>query len=403
MVAFLLMPAAVRSASQSADTTAALSTARSKQTEADKSAQTNVESTRTSADTPPADGRPAQSPADTTAPSAFPSGPASAAITGQALPRYEFVEDGEPTTKLHIPCYEWFPPGRKPTCLVLAIHGLTLHGRRYELLGKVAATGGYYFVAPDMRGYGKCRFDKSDKYCSGKDCRHKIDYEKSTEDLAAVGAYMKQLFPGVPLLIVGESLGATMALKLAGEHPELADGIILSSPAAKVHPLMYVYPDNIIEGAAAVLLRPKGEVKLNAFMRKLVSCNPKVGQELIDDPLVAKELTIGELLTSDSFVHKTLKYARQVKEGTPVLILAASKDHCVRPDAVTQITQNIKSANQTIRWLDHLDHLLLESDFIRAATVDSLTDWSDDQAEDRQKELAEIHKLMLELGDKSTD
>ncbi len=316
--------------------------------------------------------------------------------------RYEFVEDGAPTQQLHFPVYEWFPPGRKPTCMVLAIHGLTLHGRRYELLGRVSATSGYYFVAPDMRGYGKCRTDKTGKYCTEGDCRTKIDYEKSAEDLAALAKYMKLQFPGIPLLIAGESLGATMVLKVAADHPELADGLVLSSPAAKVHPLMYVYPDNIAEGIMGII-RPSGEVHLNAFMKKLVSCNPRVGQELLKDPLVAKELTIGELLTSDSFVHQTIKYARLVKVGIPVLILAASKDHCVKPDAVTHITENIRSANQTIRWLDHLDHLLLESDYIRAATVDCLTDWSEDQSADRQKELADMHKLMQELGDRSSD
>lgn len=312
------------------------------------------------------------------------------------------IEDGEPTKALQIPVYEWLPKDGKPKGMVLAIHGLTLHGGRYELLGKFAATTGYYLAAPDLRGYGKCRQDKEHKYCSDGDCRQKINYEKSSHDVEALAAWMKRKYPDLPLTILGESLGATMALKVAADKPELTAGVILSSPAARVNPLMYVYPENVKEGLLGVV-RPSSKVKLNGFMQKLVSCNPRVGEELIKDPLVAKEMTVGELLVSDAFVHKTLKYAREVKKGTPVLILAASKDHCVRPAAVTKITESIQSANQTIRWLDHLDHLLLESDFIRAATVDSLIDWSEDLAPERERELANMHKLLLDLGDKAED
>lgn len=315
---------------------------------------------------------------------------------------YELIEDGEPTQELHFPVYEWIPRNGRPKGMVLAIHGLTLHGGRYSLLGKFTASSGYYLVAPDMRGYGKCRQDKTHKYCDQGDCRQRLNYEKSAKDVGALAAWMKRKYPDLPLTILGESLGATMALKVAADKPDLTAGVVLSSPAARVNALMYVYPENVAEGLMGVL-KPNGEVHLNGFMKKLVSSNPKVGEELIKDPLVAKELTIGELLVSDSFVHKTLKYARGVKKGTPILILAASKDHCVNPMAVTRITENIQSANQTIRWLDHLDHLLLESDFIRAATVDSLIDWSEDLDPKREEELASMHKLLMDLGDRSSN
>lgn len=332
--------------------------------------------------------------------------PSEQSTSGQAeatLNQYELIEDGEPTQALHIPVYEWMPRDGNPKGMVLAIHGLTLHGGRYSLLGKFTATNGYYLVAPDLRGYGKCRQDNTHKYCDDSgDCRKKINYEKSAQDVGALVVWMKKKYPELPLTILGESLGATMALQVAANKPDLISGVVLSSPAARVNALMYVYPENVAEGLLGVL-RPNGKVKLNGFMKKLVSCNPKVGEELIKDPLVAKELTVGELVVSDGYVHKTLKFAKEIKKGTPVLILAASKDHCVQPAAVTKITESIQSANQTIRWLDHLDHLLLESDFIRAATVDSLIDWSEDLDRQHTDELATMHKLLLDLGDKSTD
>ncbi|GEM_PF-3517704 len=104
--------------------------------------------------------------------------------TGSKLPKindYAFVQDGEPYQKLRMPVCERIPKGVQPDGMVLAIHGLTLHGKRYELLGKACASTGVYFVAPDMRGFGMCRADTNDKYG-----RRKINYDRSYDDLSGL-------------------------------------------------------------------------------------------------------------------------------------------------------------------------------------------------------------------------
>src|SRR5262249_13605624 len=63
-------------------------------------------------------------------------------VTGQTptvIGEFKFVQDGEPSAKLNIPTYEWIPKDREPDGMVLAVHGLTLHGERYELLGRACA------------------------------------------------------------------------------------------------------------------------------------------------------------------------------------------------------------------------------------------------------------------------
>lgn len=317
-----------------------------------------------------------------------------------------FIEDGAPSKELHLPVYEWAPKKESPHGphgMILAIHGLTLHGLSYELLGKASAAGGYYFVAPDMRGYGKCRKDKENRYADESGSRQKIDYNKSYEDMVRLAQWMKRKYPTTPLTVLGESLGCTMALRVAAGHPELVDSIVMSSPVAKIHPLMFLYPGNVRGLLSAVFLRPKADVSLRAFMQSLVSNDLRIGKEMVDDPLVTKRLTLSELLKSVSFLEKTVKYAKGVAPNTSVLILQGSQDYCVVPHALARISENIRSSDQTLRWLDHHGHLLLETHYMRAATVAALTDWVDDHEPARLSEISQIEQDIRALGGKSDD
>lgn len=144
--------------------------------------------------------------------------------------RFTFVQDGELSKAVHLPIYEWYTKKLPPDGMVLAIHGLTLHGKRYEIVARALAAenpiGCYYVVAPDMRGFGRTRTDPT--FSQGQDSTRKIDYAKSVEDMACIAKYMRAKYPGLPLYVIGESLGATVALALAAKHPELVDGLVLS-------------------------------------------------------------------------------------------------------------------------------------------------------------------------------
>src|SRR5579883_3189234 len=70
--------------------------------------------------------------------------------------RYTYTENGDYTKAVGLPTYEWMPTDGPPKAIVLGIHGLTLHGRRYRVLARALAVNGIGFVAMDMRGFGSC-------------------------------------------------------------------------------------------------------------------------------------------------------------------------------------------------------------------------------------------------------
>jgi lipase len=97
---------------------------------------------------------------------------------------------------------------------LLAIHGITAHGRRFDRL-----VGDYLFdrhvVAPDLRGHGESPVDAP------------WNLETHVDDLVEV---LDQL--GWDCVdVVGHSLGANLGLRLLATHPERVRRIVLLDPA----------------------------------------------------------------------------------------------------------------------------------------------------------------------------
>jgi acylglycerol lipase len=317
---------------------------------------------------------------------------------GDPNDRVSYVEDGEFSKILKIPTYEWIPKNTKPVGVVLAIHGLTLHGKRYEVLGKAFAAEGIYACAPDMRGFGRCYKDPDNKFSTPTDDKHKVDYEKAYGEIVNLAVLIRHKYPNVPMFAMGESLGTSACIRLAADHPELINGLILSGPTVRVHPLMFSHPHNVAAAGYAILVHPKFNMNTAPFVKNLVSNDANIVQEMLDDPLCRKGLTIAELMKTGRFVKDTLKNARQLKTNVPILVLQGSEDRCMVPQAVTRLSKNIQSADQTLRWLHAHGHLLLETHYLRPATVDSIDEWTREHQFAHLNETKKLKEEIIKLG-----
>jgi lipase len=95
---------------------------------------------------------------------------------------------------------------------VLAIHGLTGHGKRWQPLA-TRHLADVAIAAPDLIGHGR----------SSWDAPWSID--------ANVGA-LAALLDGQPVTVVGHSFGGAIALNLAAARPDLVHALVLLDPAA---------------------------------------------------------------------------------------------------------------------------------------------------------------------------
>lgn len=311
--------------------------------------------------------------------------------------KYIYTEDGEYTKALGIPTYKWMPANNKPDAIILGIHGLTLHGRRFRVIARAFAVQGYGFVSMDMRGFGRCKFDDKKQFSTPQDDKSKINHEKSFYDIVHVAELVRSEYPGIPIVAMGESLGCTFCVRLAGERQDLVDGLILSAPAVRVNPAMYMSAKDIESGLKALLSRHH-EMDLNQFITHLVSTRPEVVQEMLDDPLILKKVSLGDLLSTDSFVSKTEALGKKVHENLPVLILQGGGDRCVSPKAVTDLMMNMPSCNQTLAWMGPFGHLQLETSYFRAKVMDILAEWIENRTREANDELKSLEQNVDDLG-----
>ncbi len=318
-------------------------------------------------------------------------------ITPEFATKYIYTENGPLTSALKFPTYTWMPKDGPPRCLILAIHGLTLHGRRYRTIARTFSANGVGVVAMDMRGFGLCRFDQNNQFSTKEDDRKKVNHNKSYDDIVKLAQLVRQTWPGVPVIALGESLGCTFCVKLASEHGDLVDGMILSAPAVKVNPHMYLSPGEIGQGLKAVV-SPHHELNLKTFITKLVSQRKEVCQEMLDDPLILKQLSLGDLLGTDEFVETTAKFGKGIGPKFPILIIQGGGDFCVAPKAVTDLMMAIPSTDQTLRWLGHYGHLQLETSYVRSVVIDALGDWLQNHTPEGKSALVVLEKAIQDSG-----
>lgn len=115
----------------------------------------------------------------------------------------------------------------KPVGAVVVVHGLGDHGGRYESLAEAMGTKGWCTYAFDLPGHGR-----------SPGGRGRVDsFPGLLADIGAACRTITQRFPGIPLVLLGFSMGGNLVLNyllryLDVTHPSAAkpNGIVLCGP-----------------------------------------------------------------------------------------------------------------------------------------------------------------------------
>lgn len=121
---------------------------------------------------------------------------------------------------LRLPLRTWLPE-ETPRAVFLALHGFNDYSKAFEAPGEAFAEHGIAVYAFDQRGFGEA---PNRGLWPG--------VETMGRDVADLAGLLRKRHPGVPLYLLGESMGGALIMAIAGgpEAPSF-DGLILSSPA----------------------------------------------------------------------------------------------------------------------------------------------------------------------------
>ncbi len=280
-------------------------------------------------------------------------------------------DDTAKVQNVSLPICQWESSDVKPRAVAILVHGLTMHGGIYDKLARHLVDQGFKVIAPDLHGYGRwADLPLEERIC--KECGAQVCYQKSRRELLGLVDEVKAENPGLPLYMIGESLGADMVLYSASERPKLINGIVLSSPAIKRR---FNLVPRVMRDVCLIAHNPFRQVDLVPYMKKFASEDQRIIDEAVNDRLVRKKLTTWELFKTIHTMRPSLHYADKVPANMPVLVIQGDQDRMLKSNAVCDLLKHLSTQDQTVRWFKDRGHLLLETAYLHSDTLNTVEDW----------------------------
>ena len=160
------------------------------------------------------------------------------------------AEDG-----VEIFVYRWLPSG-VPKALVQIVHGMAEHAGRYSRLAAALTAAGFAVYASDLRGHGKTCTSADDLGFFAASC----GWRKCIDDLWQVNRRAASDNSGLPIVLLGHSMGATLARQLMAEHGDALAGVILSGSSGQPNAL--AQSGRLTARLERLRLGPRGKSKL---------------------------------------------------------------------------------------------------------------------------------------------
>lgn len=123
----------------------------------------------------------------------------------------------------------WLPAG-PPRAVVQLAHGMVEHVGRYDHLGRRLAAEGYAVLGADHRGHGAT----GDGPGSLAHLADEGGFARAVDDLLVVTGHAQAEHPGVPVVLLGHSMGSFLARAYAARHGDRLAALVLSGTAG--HP-----------------------------------------------------------------------------------------------------------------------------------------------------------------------
>ncbi|MDL2183922.1 alpha/beta hydrolase [Pseudomonas sp. ChxA] len=117
---------------------------------------------------------------------------------------------------------QWLPDGAAKAMIMLS-HGMAEHSARYARLAESLCAAGYGLYAPDQRGHGRTADEGTLGLYAEKD-----GWNKVVGDLASLNQHIGQQQPGLPIILLGHSMGSYIAQAYLLHHSASLNGAILS-------------------------------------------------------------------------------------------------------------------------------------------------------------------------------
>jgi acylglycerol lipase len=263
--------------------------------------------------------------------------------------------------KGNAPCLAWTDPQVPPYAVILCVHGLGLHNGTYEAFGKEMCKRGIAIYAIDVRGFG------SWVKANG---REKVDFDGCLEDVRTTLKVIRKYNKGLPVFILGESMGGAIALRVADLYPNLIDGLISSVPAGD----RFQQKKTSLKVALHLLAGPNKPFNIGSQIVGQATDKQELRDAWCNDPLTKLNLSPVELIQFQSFMNENHASAKRIC-STPVLLVQGCKDKLVRPEGTVELYNELATPDRKLELISSAEHLIFEEGQFNEQVLDLVETW----------------------------
>jgi acylglycerol lipase len=253
-----------------------------------------------------------------------------------------------------LPLRQWLPPAgndrSQVKAVILALHGFNDYSKSFDGPGEAWAKRGIATYAYDQRGFGAA---PERGFWPGR--------AALAADVATAARILRRRYPGVPLYLLGDSMGGAVAVVAMTQESGTAvpdvDGLILTAPAVWGRSTMDLVPRVALWGG--VRLMP-GLTLTGRGLEKKPSDNIAMLRALSRDPLVIKETRVDTIYGLVDLMDAALDSAPHLE--TPLLVMYGAKDEIVPKTPIRRFVGSLPPEcrrGAKLAWYKDGYHMLL--------------------------------------------
>ena len=252
-----------------------------------------------------------------------------------------------------------------PQRILVCVQGLGGHGGYYEDLACKEALERTIVIAPDLRGHGCSEGPRGD-----------IDYfDRYLADIDAAVIWANITWPDTPIFVLGESMGASIAIQYVASEKYRANqipiaGLVFVSPvlSSAIRPTF----SEVIRFIRSLLIAPT-HPSIAVTGREELGCRDPVFNALLRaDPLFVRLVSVRFLTRLTVWLWQSKRKAHQI--NPPLLVLLGGHDYVAQRSGTYAFLRHVPAREQRIVTFPRAYHCLLR-DPDTPAVVSALASW----------------------------
>jgi alpha-beta hydrolase superfamily lysophospholipase len=261
-------------------------------------------------------------------------------------PGERYCEEYVPTARGgHLFTRQWLPALAPPQAVAVLAHGLGEHSGFYLPVTRFLLSRGVAVYAHDHRGFGQSDGRRG----------HIERYEHYVEDLRSLVDRAHAEHPGLPLVLVGHSMGGTIALLFSQRYPDRITRAIYSAPALVLRRRIPLLQRALAPGMSRLWPTYTNTGTINP---EVLTRDPAMQQEVRGDRW--RHARVSARLFTELFVRgprDVLAHLDRLR--VPFLIIHGTADPLVSPAGSQRVYQGASAPGRVIRLYPGLLHEVL--------------------------------------------